>query len=1024
MQGLYKQFSNHRRKLISIFAFLVLYSLAGFLLLPWYLEKQLVSITQDRLALNSSVDNIYFNPFSFYFEINDVVINELDGKNLLKLSHFNTNFQASRLLLLKAQLANVTLDGMELNFERLSQTDNTLTVLAKHWANSSPQDSINDTSSELSADSELLTDEEAVPSNRLPAIEILSLSLKNINANLTDSSLPTAFKTTVGIQSLQIDSFSTILDARGTNQITIDFEQQSQLTVNGDFGINPLQFDGTVSLDNFPADIASRYAQDTLPARIDSGRVNIEFDYFANLAETVPAIVLDNVMVELQTLAITENNTAAPFAELHSVAIANAELNIPENSIHLESLILDGFELDAELNNEKQLNLLRMVESLEASLALTAPSQLDEPEVSANVSADATPWRAHLDSFVIRDTNLSFRDESLEQLFTLTSTLNGSIDNISTQENSSFPLDLNVRLGSGGDILVNGDVQVIPELTLNSTVSITDLDLTVAQPYINEYVFAELQRGVLEIDAQLAATSTDPFSFRGSLSLRDLTASDSQLDETLVAFDSLAIDAMNFSTTANSFEISEVSLSSLFARVIINEDGSSNISRSIKPPAASPNLNTNSTPNLAEQNSPPLAITVGQVRIDNGSANFTDRDLPIVFNANISSLSGSAEGFATNTSQPTNINLEGEVDEFGLVQINSVLKPFAVTDQSQIQVNFTNINMPAMTPYVIKFAGREIAEGTVDLILNYDVESGELQANNQLILNNLKLGERIESPDAIDLPLDLALALLKDGNGVIDLEIPITGDVNDPEFNFGPAIRRALSNVFTNIVAAPFRLLGNLVGSGENSLESIRFLPGRTDIAAPEREVLVKLGEALQLRPQLMLDIPPVNAAQDSTALKTAAVNKRIDDALELTQSSNELLTTRRRIVLENLYLTSTLVVSLSEIQRLHTPAQDPTSITSDTVQASTSSPNTGLENPVLDIIAYNNDLRRRLIDQEALAATALQSLANARATAVTQFLVSDGGISPQRIRLSELNESELDENGWLSMVFELSSSN
>ncbi|CAN0525023.1 unnamed protein product, partial [Scytosiphon promiscuus] len=183
------------------------------------------------------------------------------------------------------------------------------------------------------------------------------------------------------------------------------------------------------------------------------------------------------------------------------------------------------------------------------------------------------------------------------------------------------------------------------------------------------------------------------------------------------------------------------------------------------------------------------------------------------------------------------INLEGQVDEFGLVQIVSSVNPFDYAANSEIDVNFSNIDMPSMSPYVIKFAGREIAEGKVDVELIYSFLEGELDANNQVVLSALRLGERVEQPDAMDLPLDLAIALLKDGNGVIDLEVPITGNVNDPEFDFGPAIRRAISNILTNIVAAPFRLLSNLVGGGdEGALDQVRFQPGRADIAAPDRE--------------------------------------------------------------------------------------------------------------------------------------------------------------------------------------------
>jgi len=383
-----------------------------------------------------------------------------------------------------------------------------------------------------------------------------------------------------------------------------------------------------------------------------------------------------------------------------------------------------------------------------------------------------------------------------------------------------------------------------------------------------------------------------------------------------------------------------------------------------------------------------------------------------VFNADIQNLSGSVEGLSSNSLEPTALNLEGQVDEFGLVQISGLVNPFNFTESSEVDVRFTNIDMPAMTPYVIKFAGREIREGSVDLGLIYNFEQGQLNANNQMVLKNLRLGERVDHPDAMDLPLDLALALLKHGNGVIDLEVPITGDVNDPSFDFGPAIRRTLSNVLTNIVAAPFRLLGSLVGAGgDNSLESIRFLPGRSDIAPPEQQILTQLGEALAQRPQLMLEVPPLLAEEDTQALQASKVGQRIEAALEALSEDDRLLTERRRQVLETLYSAVPNAQALVEIQQLH-QQQAPSASEDDPVQTQ------------LDVVAYNAQLRQRLVQTETLSEQELNALASARANEVVTFMTETLGTSSSQIKTIDTARSDLDEDGWLTMEFGLGPAN
>lgn len=993
-------FIKHKRKISVTLSILVVYGLAGFFLLPWFIERQLVNISQQRLALSTSVESIYFNPFTFYFEVDSLQISEAQGDRLFSLSHLHTNFQPSRFVLLKAQLAELVANGLIVDLDRSSETENTLNDLAARWANSNPNPS---------AEAE---EPETGQSTELFPFELLVLELSDIDIHLSDSSLPTPFATTVGIERIRVEDLSTLADAAGRHDILINFEQQAQLSIAGDFSINPLLLSGNISLENFPLNTLSRYGQDSLPATIDSGQLSIGLDYDVDLTQDTPNIAINRINTQLQSLAVVENDEDSPFLEVNELGLASGTVSYPANQAVLENLTLNGLALNADINSDNELNLVRMLNAVSENSEQSQAAPERSPQSSATESAaeESSPWVVELNRFNIEDLAMAFSDDSLTQNFTAAATVNGSISELSNVDDSEFPVTLAVEIASGGSIALEGQLQALPELDLDAAISVTSLALPAIQPYLNEFVFAELQQGSLDLNSQLTIDASQPLLLTGALSLSDLVAIDSVLEETLVSFEELAVDAVTFSAADNAAEISEITLESLFARVIINEDGSSNIGRSIK--SADEGAESEINESAIEEEisaAAPLAITVGQVLISNGSANFTDKDLPIEFNANITNLSGSAEGFSNNTSQATNISLEGEVDDYGLVRINSALMPFALTQQTQLNVAFTNIDMPAMTPYVIKFAGREIVDGSVDLTLNYDVEGGDLDANNQLILNDLKLGKRIESPDAMDLPLDLALALLKDSNGVIDLEVPVNGNVNDPEFDFGPAIRRALGNVLTNIVTAPFRLLGGLVGSGDDELDHIRFLPGRSDIAAPERQILVQLSEALKLRPQLALEVSPVASEADLLALKTAAVDTEIEAALAATENNGELLTNRRRQALEGLYAQTSASAALAEIESLHTESSPE------------DSSDTSVE-PSLDVIAYNADLLQRLIDVKQISDAELASLANMRAQAAADFLINEGAIEASRIRFADSSTSELDDDGWLTMDFELGS--
>ncbi|MFK7865396.1 MAG: DUF748 domain-containing protein [Pseudohongiellaceae bacterium] len=994
-EALSSPLARHRRKLIGFAAAITLYALMGFILLPWIAERQLVGITSDRLELSTSVESIYFNPFTFYLALDNLQIED-DGARLLDLSHLHTNLQASRFFLLKVQLSELVVSDVNLNLHRSTETENTLSRLANRWAQSST----------AVATTEIETEDPE--SSALFPLEVINSNLSNIEINLRDSSLPTDFSSAVVIDQIQIDNLSTLEEAIGQHTIEVSLEQQGQMSLDGQFSINPLKLSGNVALQDFPLTMVSRYAQDSLPLGLDSGQFTVSINYDADLSADAPDVRLDDVTASIDSLVIVEDGQQTPLLELNQLLLTGGVIELPENTVVLPSLALNALSLSADINRQKEMNLSRLANAF-GTLAAASDSSNEEATAQSS-GTEPTPWRVELTQFDISDSSASFKDESLEQPFAINTRINGNISNLSNEANRLIPMNFEFGLNTGGTLAVLGEVGLLPAINLSATAEARDLDLTAVQPYINEFAYVAVEQGTLNVSSRVASNPAQPFEVSGSVAVSEFSAIDSQLEETLIAFGELAIDSATYSVSANAAEISEISLESLFARVIINEDGSSNIGRSIKPatsqdsqPTAEPAVDTTSADNEQTQ---PLAITVGQVKVSNGSANFTDKDLPIVFNANIANLSGLAEGFSNNTDQATNVNLEGEVDDYGLVQISSALKPFALTEQTVLDVDFTNIQMPAMTPYVIKFAGREILEGNVDLSLNYDVREGSLEANNQLVLSDLKLGVRVEHPDAMDLPLDLAIALLKDSNGVIDLEVPIAGDVDDPEFDFGPAIRRALRNVLTNIVAAPFRLLGSLVGSSDNELDHIRFLPGRSDIAAPERQVLVQLSEALKLRPQLALEISPVTSLDDPLALKTSAVNLKIEEALTLAGDSTESLVSRRRDILERFYTDSSATPTLAEIASNHEqPTQEG-------------------QAPALDVIAYNAALLQRLIEQETVSTDALEALAQARATAASNFLIEEAGVSVSQIQITDLSESELDDNGWLTMAFELTSTN
>jgi hypothetical protein len=271
------------------------------------------------------------------------------------------------------------------------------------------------------------------------------------------------------------------------------------------------------------------------------------------------------------------------------------------------------------------------------------------------------------------------------------------------------------------------------------------------------------------------------------------------------------------------------------------------------------------------------------VRIDEGSMHFADLSLVLPFATRVHGLNGVVVGLGSDPGTRATMKLDGRVDEFGLVKVDGALDAFRPKVFTDLTVTFRNVPMSTLTPYSATFAGRRIVAGTLDLDLQYKIDRSALVGENRVVLQKLKLGERVESAGAMRLPLDLAIAILSDADGRIDIALPVRGNVDSPEFSYGHVIWQALVTVITKIVTSPFRALAGLFG-GEADAESVQtivFEPGSDRVQPPERQKLQRVAEVLGKRTQLKLTVHGgYETKVDGEALRSLRVRQELAQRL------------------------------------------------------------------------------------------------------------------------------------------------
>ena len=553
---------------------------------------------------------------------------------------------------------------------------------------------------------------------------------------------------------------------------------------------------------------------------------------------------------------------------------------------------------------------------------------------------------------------------------------------------------------------------------LDADVGVKQLELAPLQPLLGAYVKLKIAGGSVSARGRLTAAAGGAKSTRlryiGGFDIAGLTLNE-ESGELFAAWKSVGADRLTASLAPNLLEIPELRVVEPNAKLIIENDRSFNAARLLVRPAASGAAVEAPPPAPARAANDSFPVRIQRLRFQNAKLDFTDLSLRPQFGAKIYELNGVVIGLSSNRDSRSQIELDGRVDEFGLVRIRGELNPFAPADNTDVNVVFKNVDMVPVSPYSMKFAGYKIAEGKISLDLQYKVRNSQLEGANQFVIDKLILGERVDSPDALKLPLELAIAVLKDSDGRIELGLPVSGNLSDPQFSYGAVIWKAISSVLTKIVSAPFRALGSLFGGSGEKLEAIDFDPGSDRLLPPEREKLKQVAQVLSKRPQLKLSVPAqYSEAADGAALKARAVRveiaKRAGIKLEAGEEPGPLDLSARAVrgALRDLYAERFGAAELDKQKKAAeggaaAPAGEPAAKDLNTEAAQEKLPiwqRVGLliqgEPQVADASSFYHKLQERLDQNQPLAADALTRLGAQRASTILAAL-KEAGADPAR---------------------------
>ncbi|MGC8806535.1 MAG: DUF748 domain-containing protein [Thiomonas sp.] len=693
--------------------------------------------------------------------------------------------------------------------------------------------------------------------------------------------------------------------------------------------------------------------------------------------------------LRLKLGAMQAESSAQPLARWSSLQLGPTQIDLPGAGaprIQAGALSVDGLHAQVLLD-QSGLNWARAFRPVAAAVM---PGKAAPSSTSPDVA---------LKSLTLRNLSAELTDRTAPEPIRL-DLIQGqaSAQNLSLDLRKPVPVQLRFALKQGGQFSARGQIAPQP-LAGNLQVQVQQFALLPFGSLLKPYVRLLLTSGTASANGTVrlrAGQGAAPqVTYQGAAQVDNLALVEPDGRTPFLGWRKLAASGMTVGTAPLSVAITDLQAVQPYGRIVLNPDRTLNVQAILltRKPAAVPAPAASAQ--RGEDKPLPLALRIDRTAIEDADVDFTDQSIKPDFRVRMQKLSGVINGLSDAPDSSAQIELDGQVNDYGQAKVRGRLQPFRATNATDVTLDLRNLDMAAISPYSGKFAGRTIESGRLDARLEYKIQKAQMQGDNQFTITRLKLGPHVDSPGAVNLPLDLAIAVLENSDGVIDINLPVHGDLNNPKFSYGGIIWQAIVNVLTKIVTAPFRALGALFGGGSGQPpQDVHFAPGSAELSPPEREKLLQIAQALAKRPRLELQVPPaLDPALDTAALQDAAVRRQVLARLGVTVPPDanpgplDLGSARTRNAIDALFLDQQPTSALDALKK---------SLPKDSKE----------EHP----------LQRALLAQLAKAVvipqTALDALAQARARAVAAALTTGAGALPAaRVQIGPAARTE-NENG------------
>lgn len=746
----------------------------------------------------------------------------------------------------------------------------------------------------------------APPSTNSPTdFALESFELTNSNLEFKDNSAATP--AVLAMDAIHIG----LLNLRTSGQVPATFDVNAKIrsggsiVVKGGLDLGQAQATSDVALDQIDLPALQPFAQSAFAGNIASGKLSAKANLLTHFASGHFNLHAEPASVSIDNFEVHAPRERETPAQWKSLSVSIGQFDLLAHTATVNEVRATGMHLFVRRERSGRLSLASLMRSANQPAHKSRDAERagakPRPRSSAAPAAPSESWKYQIASIAMERTDATFEDYTAPQPIKLAlAPLNLHLKDVSSDLGKPIAVDIDGTLNRKGTFKVTGTAAPNP-LKADLRVATQRLDLSFADPYVSSRLNAAITSAGLTMNGLVGVAEVRNnyhVSYRGDATLGEVTMLDKLTNDLFLKWNALSASRIDFNLGNGppKVHIGELALSKFYSRIILNSTGKLNLKDITASPQEAPTSLTRATGEPGSQGAVPVArtqtpaaapsqvavtapgaapaaspspaeaytgqpmnadIEVSKIILKGGKVDYTDNFIKPNYTANLSDMEGKVGAFGTKSTAPADVSLDGKINGSAPINIDGSINPLAPTAFVDIKAKANGIELTGLTPYTTKYTGYPIVKGTLTVDVHYLLDQGKLTADNHIFIDQLTFGDHVDSPDATNLPIRLAVSLLKNSKGQIDVRVPVSGSLSDPQFSIGSIILGAFMNLIVKAATSPFTLLAAAFGgSGEQQdLGYIEFAPGYSTLTPDSQKKLDTVAAALQDRTALRLNI-------------------------------------------------------------------------------------------------------------------------------------------------------------------------